>query len=176
MVVKNDKVIGIYDEFVEAFRTVIETPGGELYRIELVASMKEEEAGSVRDLLTAEVEPVEAPVGRTEALEKVVVLDPETDPHDFLSIMDSFENIVFYVNSRKIDEETRLRYNAEDYDADSEEDFIKFLEALSLKAIVVLVTSNKKLYVKSLGIRRVKPIFRSRDQPVDEILIEVLKN
>ncbi|MEM0355637.1 MAG: hypothetical protein QXO78_05340 [Desulfurococcaceae archaeon] len=176
MVVRNDKVVGIYDDFIEAFKRVVETPGSELYRIELVMSMKEEEASSVKDLLTAEIEPVEAPIGRVRAVKKIVVLDPETAPGEFLNLIDSFENIEFYVNSKIVDEETRSRINVSIYDADSEEDFIRFLKTVSLKGNVILVTSSKKLYVKSLGIKSVKSVFRLPDERIEDVLVELLKS
>lgn len=175
MIVKNDKMLGMYDDFVEAFRAIIEARGGELYRVELVMSMKEEEAGTVKDLLTAEIEPIEAPVGRVISVKKIVALDPETDPKEVINVIDSFDEIDFYINSKLMDEELSSRDNVKSYDTVSDDDFIELLRTLSLKGTVIFVTSNKKLYVKSLDIKGVKSIYRLSEEPIEEILERAIK-
>lgn len=168
-------MIGVYDDFVDAFKAIVETHGGELYRMELIMSMKEDEAGAVKDLLTAEIEPVEAPVGRVEPQKRVVVFDPETDPREFVNTIYSFEDVEFYINSKHIDEDLIDRINVRIYDTVSEEDFIKFLKTLSSRSNIILVTSDKRIYVKSLSVKGVKPIYRLPEENVEEILEEAIE-
>ncbi|MET1160287.1 MAG: hypothetical protein ABWW65_04945 [Thermoprotei archaeon] len=159
IVVKSNRVIGVYEDFAEAVEAVVEAGGGEIYRSELVMRISEEEAISLKDvLMPATLEPVEAPVSKSRTGEKVVVIDTGID-HEVARILAN--KLKGYRVVKIITPGTDIRGEEfEVYEAKSDRDVLDYLRELVDKGSrVYFITSNKKVYTHSQAYKGVKALY-----------------
>ncbi len=145
MVIRGDKVVGVYDEFVDALETVAETGGGEIYRVEFIARLTEEEAHALKEtLLTSTIEPVEAPVKRE--AKPAIVLDRGYSRDHALELSKHFPNTRIVLLSTNIEAEEKID-NIRIIPAKNELDVKDVLDELIAQGYkVVFFTNDKKLY------------------------------
>lgn len=149
IVVNNNRIIGFYNNLNEAIEAIVEIGGGEIYRVELVAKINEEEAHSLREIvLSTSIEPVEAPVvpRKTIVSRNVAVLDRcFTDEH-IGKLAELYRDLDMYLmktGGSGVEKKNNINYVY----VESSLDVCSFVEELVAQNYRVIVfTCDKKLY------------------------------
>ncbi len=179
VVYSRGKLIGSYDDIVEAFQALLEVGGGEIYRGELVVKLEPEEAHVLKEIIASEpIEPPEAPVMPRR---KAVVLDqmykgffPEVLSKEFPHME------IHVVVGRGVEKEYRVG-NIVNHPAETDYDVYKIIKGLREKGVdVVFFTGDKKLYnhIASLGVKSyyLPPSeFPSKERLVEK-MIEIIRS
>ena len=174
MVIHGNRVVGLYDEFLDALEAVAETGGGEIYRVELVAKLSEEEAHALKEaLLTTAVEPVEAPVKREAGV--AIVFDRGYDVEVAKKISSVFRDARIYLLTSDVDNVKR-EDNVVIMPVKNEIDTRNIVDELLVKGYKILFfTSNKKLYTHLSLNKRIKALYRPLNEYEDlDKLVETI--
>ncbi len=162
MVIHRNRVIGVYDSFMDAIEVVAETGGGEVYRVELIARLSEEEVHGLKDaLLTTRIEPVEAPItpSKRRFRECILVFDRGFSVEVVSRVSEKYPGVKTYLLTSEVLEGVS-GIHVERVEGDL--DVMHYVsELVSQGYRVVFITSSKKLYTLLSKVEGVTPIYRS---------------
>jgi len=175
MVVSRSRVVGVYEEFLDALEAVAETGGGEVYRVELVAKLDEEEARALKEaLLPTATEPVEAPVRKEKEQGVAIVLDRGFTADEARRILEAVPKAKLYLLSEEAEAEKRLE-DIVVLPARSSSEASSIVEELRLRGLeVILVTRDKKLYTHLSLSGKARAIYYSSTE-LDKLVEELTK-
>lgn len=164
MVVKEGRVLGLFEDFIDAFKSIVENKGGEIYRVELISKLGSDEVSSITEYILTEVEPVEIPLAKRMEF-KTVVFDPSFSLEEVEQIVDKYRDLKFIFNSGRAEAvSSKDLANVLTYDVAEEEEVIDFLK--SIPQPLLFVTRSKRLYVKSSKLSNVKSIYITDEEDV----------
>jgi len=177
ILVKSNRVVGVYEDFGEAVKAIAESGGGEIYKAELIAKLTEEEAQSLRDLMVSlPIEPVEAPISKKRRTDKVLVVDRDIDEGIAKEIASKHPDLLVY----KLVEPGRGKVASNNMIYESVEsniDTSRILEDLARRSTTVyFITGDKKVYTHASAIRGIRAYYvnptrySSRSELVNAIL------
>jgi len=147
------RIVGVYNSFAEALRTLVEIGEGEIYRGELILRLGPEEAEDLKGYLPGvPVEPVEAPKSAGPRSSVAVVLDQMFKGFFTEVLSREFRDIEIHEIVGKGLEKTIRVGNIYRHPAMNDYDVAKLVESLAEKGKkVIFFTGDKKLYNHILG-------------------------
>ncbi len=176
MVLSRGKVIGVFDTFIEAIQTLVEVGGGEIYRGELIVKLEPEEASELKGYLsTIPPEPVEAPVKKTQRVNKKVVVLDQMFKGFFAEVLSRELNgiDVYEIVGRGLSSPIRVG-NVVKHPAETDYDVASLVESLVNEGYnVYFFTGDKKLYTHVSSIPGVKAFYMPPSEyPSKEFLVK----
>jgi len=176
MVLSRGKVIGVFDTFIEAIQTLVEIGGGEIYRGELIVKLEPEEASELKGYLsTIPPEPVEAPVKKTQLINKKVVVLDQMFKGFFAEVLSrELRGVdVYEIVGRGLASPIRVG-NVVKYPAETDYDIASLVESLAKDNYsVYFFTGDKKLYTHVSSIQGVKAFYMPPSEyPSKEFLVK----
>ncbi len=179
LVLQGNRVLGIYDSFVEAIKVLGEVGGGEIYRGELITRLSGEEALEIKDhLVTSLSEPVEAPIKPRKKY--VVILDTMYDEYYVNKLREKFPLIEVYRIVLGEFPRTNRREGVVEAVVENELDILHLVDELFNKGYqIIFFTGNKKLYTRLSMLYNImvfyKPLnkYSSREELIESIIEEL---
>lgn len=181
MVVRGDKIIGIYEEYIDALEALVETGSGEIYRVELITRLDEDETHTLKDaFLTSTIEPVEAPIRRKS--EPVIVFDRGYGLERVIMVSRKLHNlktILLSVSAKDVEEKDNVKI----VPVRDEIDVKNYIDELRTSGYKVLFfTSDKKLYTHLANYNNVKVFYkilssyRDENELINSIISDIRKS
>lgn len=170
-------MIGQYDRFIDAFKTIIEIGGGEIYRGELVLKLSPSEISELKDFITwIPVEPVEAPVVSKKKV--AVVLDQMFKGFYTEVLAREFKDYEIHeMVGKEIDKPVRIN-NIIKEPAENDLDVIRLIHSLKDKGYkIFFFTGDKKLYLHVATIPGVKSFYMppSEYPSKEKLVLDMIK-
>ncbi|WFO75236.1 hypothetical protein J4526_09250 [Desulfurococcaceae archaeon MEX13E-LK6-19] len=158
IVVSGNKFIGMYDNFNDALKKLVEVGGGMILRGEKIIDLLPEEASELASFILEKTEPVEAPTSRKPRL--VVVLDQMFKGYFAPILSRQFPDIDIYeIVGKGLTEPVKIG-NVVKHPAQDDFDVINLLEELSSKKHkVIFFTGDKKLATQASLIKDIKVVY-----------------
>ncbi|ABN70548.1 hypothetical protein Smar_1458 [Staphylothermus marinus F1] len=177
IVFHNNKVVGQYTRFIDAFKTVIEIGGGEIYRGELVMKLSPSEIAELKDFISwIPVEPVEAPVASKRKV--AIVLDQMFKGFYTEVLAREFKDYEIHeIVGKGVDKPIRSG-NIVREPAENDLDIVKLIQSLIDKSYkVYFFTGDKKLYMHTSTIPGVKSYYMppSEYPSKEKLVLEMIK-
>lgn len=181
IVVQSSRVIGFYNSFNDAVEAVIEIGSGEIYRVELVAKLSEEEIHNLREIiLSTSIEPVEAPVvsRKTSVSKNAVVIDRFLNIEDTNKLAAKLRDVDIYLLTTSITGSEKIG-SINYIGVESSIDVCSFVEELAEQNYrIIIFTSDKKLYTHLSKKRNIRVFYKLIDEysNTDELIESIIRD
>ncbi len=172
VVISRGRIIGSYDSFIDALKTLVEIGGGEIYRGELIVKLDPGEAHLLKDYLR--IEPIEPPEAPTSKRRKTIVVLDQMFKGFFVEVLSKeFPHLEIHIITGKGVEKPYSVGNIVYEPASTDYDVYKLVDKLvSEKHNVLFFTGDKKLYNHMVS-RNIKAYYMPPSEyPSKEALVE----